>query len=315
MLKGRRILITGASGYLGSWMAEYARREGADIRILLRHIPPHLKDWVRNFDLSLGDITDRETVTQACRDREVIWHTASANETLANESLPQATLINGFGTANVLEAALQTRVGLVVKFSTFHVYGAKGGDVITEETPPNPLSAYGLTNLMGDLLGLHYRRSKGLRVLVARISNGYGAPLFKEVNRWGLVINSLTRMAKEKNKIELRGSGVEHRDFVSIRDIFQAVSILTLRADFLDQEVFHIGGEHSISVLETAGLIKSVYDRRYKTNIPLRAKERQSHENASPVHYDISTLRKLGYEPKNFLVEEINSTLDLLDLP
>lgn len=310
-LKDRRVLVTGAAGYLGSWMAELARRSGAQVRILLRNPSPHLKEWSSQFEVALGDLNLPTTLIAACRDQEIVWHAASANETFCVTQFEEALHTNVLGTTHMLEAATQGGVKLFVKFSTFHVYGYKGKEPITEETPVFPLSAYGLMNLMGDQLGQFYRQQKGLKVILARISNGYGAPLFPEVKRWTLVVNELCKMAFEKKEIRLKGSGVSQRDFVSIQDIFCALSLISTQP--IDYDVFHIGGNLSRSVLEVARLVQQVYQGRYSIKIPLIAGPKQPDDNDREVWYDISRLEKLGYRAQDRMEQEINQIFSLLE--
>ena len=311
MLTQKRILITGASGYLGSWLAEYAKRHGAHVRILLRKIEPHLKEWTSKFEIFLGDITNLQSLSGLCKGIDIVWHAASANETICNTDFAKALEINVTGVHNLMETACLEHVSTFVKLSTFHTYGFNGKDPITEELVPSPNSAYGLTNLMGDFLALYFYRSKKINVIIPRISNGYGAPLFKEINRWTLVINDLCRMAFEKREIVLKSSGLQQRDFVSIPDIFLALSILSTKPT--KGRIFHVGGSHSQSILDIARLVKRVYDKRFDAKINFFAPKEQFQSVPSPVLFDISKLKSLGYQPKNIIEQEIQKTFSLLE--
>lgn len=311
MLKDRRILITGASGYLGSWLAEYAWQEEAKVRILLRRIPPHVAQWCSKFEVTLGDIQDRTSLRNICRGCEIVWHAASANETVCADSFEEAVSVNVSGTANLIELAVHEHVKVFLKLSTFHVYGYGDSGRITEDLTPSPVSVYGLSNLMGDLLGLFYRKAKGLSVIIPRISNGYGAPLFKEVNRWTLVINDLCKGAFEKKEIILKGSGLQHRDFVSIRDVFTALSLLSISPG--EHAVYNVGGGRSRSLIEVAHLVKERYSKRYGIDIPIITMSPGLGEKAQELHFDISRLQALGYRPQDALKEEIDKIFDLLE--
>jgi len=303
VLEGRRILITGASGYIGSWLAEYAREEGADVRITLRDQPAHLREWASKFEVVPGDVSKPESLAGACRDREIVWHAASANELVCKENLAQGILINVYGTANVLEAAVRAQVKAVVKLSTFHVYAANIQGVITEESTAQPRSGYGLSNFMGDLAAASYQDTKSCKVMVARLSNGYGAPRFKQTSRWSLILNDLSRMAFEKREVVLKGSGHEQRDFVAIRDIFRALLLMSVQPH--KHNTFNVGGDNSRSTLEVAHLVKLVHDRRYGTNIPIIIQGKQPEGKPARIDYDISRLRELGYSPEDRMIQEI----------
>lgn len=311
LLKGRRILVTGASGYVGSWLAEYALRDGADVRVLLRLIPPHLVAWSRKFQVTIGDLMDPASLGQACRDREIVWHAASANETICNKDLSRAVAINVTGLVNMMEQALARKVGLFIKLSTFHVYGASGREAIDENTPPVPVSAYGLTNLMGDEVAQYYRKARGLKLIIPRLSNGYGAPLFREVDRWSLIVNNLSRMAYEKQRVELTSSGLAQRDFIALRDVYRALKLLSTRAT--DDAVINVGGGCSLTLRMVAERVKKIYDRRYHADIRLTTAPAATGETSQPVRYDITRLKKLGFTTSDVMDQEIDAIFSLLE--
>lgn len=311
ILKGHKILITGATGYLGSWMAEYAYRAGANVRILARQIPPYLAEWAKKFEVILGSLEDQCSLSQSLKNRELVWHTASANETVCATDFQKAIQINVAGTMKLLEEAANHEIKQLIKFSTFHVYGYEGTNPITEETLPFPKTVYGLTNLMGDLAATFYRQTKKLNAVVVRISNGYGIPLFRDINRWSLLINSLCLTALREKKITLKSSGLPHRDFVSIQDIFQGMVLLSTNTT--NHPIFNLGGENSYSVLEIACLIKKIFDEKYHTNIPLTPGEKKADEKENKVYYSISHLKELGFKPQNRLTTEIKEIFELLE--
>lgn len=310
-LKGCKLLITGASGYLGSWMAEYALQAGANVRILLRQIPSYLQTWTKKFEVVMGDIRDKTVLQKSCYNQEIVWHAASVNEIICNRSFEEALLTNVVGTANLMEAAANEKVITFIKFSTFHVYGVSDGQNINEKTPTNPSSTYGLTSLLGEQIGNFYQKTRGLHVISPRISNGYGVPLFKEINRWSIIVNHLCKMAFSQKQITLNSSGNQHRDFISIHDIFKAMVLLSSKPT--DDLVINVGGGNSRSILEIAQLVKKVYDQRYGTNIPLNVQPKKAGESQQKVCYDIFKLTTLGFYPEDRLEAEIEKIFDLLE--
>jgi UDP-glucose 4-epimerase len=211
----------------------------------------------------------------------------------------------------MMAAALAQKIPLFLKFSTFHVYGATGGGAISENFSPAPSSVYGLTNLMGDEAALYFRKAKGLKVIIPRLSNGYGAPLFREIDRWTLIVNDLARMAFETKGVKLQGSGLAQRDFVAIRDVYRAARLLSTQAS--DDAVVNVGGEGSVSMIEVARRVKSVHDRRYGTDLPLTAALAAPGETSQPVRYDIARLKRLGFVPADIMEKEIDAVFSLLE--
>ena len=158
ILTGRTLLITGATGYLGTWLAEYARQAGADVRLLVRQIPDYLQEWSTDFEVVKADICAEAELSSAFRDCDLVWHAASMNETRAEGDMSGAVRTNVDGTTRVLQASVDAGVSVLVKFSTFHVYGHQGAEPLIETDTPRPRSVYGVTNLMGDEAALYFHR-------------------------------------------------------------------------------------------------------------------------------------------------------------
>lgn len=311
-LKGKRILITGAGGYVGGRLADSAQREGASVRVLIRSVEPHMKEWLEKFDVVCGDVTQKDVVLRAVAGSEVVWHCASANETVCQANPKQALEVNVAATLGLLEAAAASGVERFIKFSTFHVYGAADGEQITESTVAMPRSLYGLHNLMGDEAAAFFGRQSRMSVVIPRLSNGYGVPLFCEVKRWSLVVNDLCRMVMERGEITLKGSGLAQRDFVALEDVYSAVKKLTLTPS-LPATFFHVGGGESISIGAVAELVRSQFEKRTGRLVPYSHALPTDGEISRPVHFDISCLREMGWQPQNRMALAIDQILDLIE--
>ena len=310
-LEKKRILVTGGTGYLGSWMAELAYRAGNDVRLLVRRVPDHLSRWARKFDVVEGDILESDSLGRACRGREVVWHTASLDARKAAGDMNAAIQTNVVGTVNVLKSAAAAGVEIFVKFSTLRVYGLRGGTRVTEDCPPLPNSVYGLTNLMGDQTARYFGMREEIRVRIPRLSNGYGAPLSLGIDRWDVVVNEITRMAFEQKEIVLRSSGVQHRDFIAIADIFSAVCLLSKNE--VAHDIFNVGSGISRSIMEVSCLVRDTYKNRFGEEIPIRTRDAIQAEVVAPVKFDIHRLRSLGYRPTDPMPDEIGAIFDLLE--
>ena len=307
-----RILVTGGFGYLGAAMAELLKAHGREVRLLVRSVPDYMSDWAQDFDVRKGDITDEESLEGCCEGIDAVVHTAAANEILCTEDERAALLVNGYGTRNIVKQAVQSGVGKFVYFSTFHVYGPQPGQVIDEASDPIPVHSYGLTHLVGELYVLMATaKSAGLTSTSLRISNGYGAPVRREIPRWTLVMNDLCRLAQKERKIVLKSSGKQSRDFVAIHDIYQALCLVLDRDDGR-YELYNVGGENTKTILEIAELVQAAGTRIYGREIPIEIQGRD--EPAQPqVVFNIDKLKGLGFTPGDHLSEEIERILDLLE--
>ncbi len=155
-----------------------------------------------------------------------------------------------------------------------------------------------------------YEKEFGLKSVILRVSNGYGAPIHPKINRWSLVINDFCRQAITNKRIVLLTKGTQERDFVSIPDIIQAI-LLMLKADesrISNNSIFNLGGENNISIKKLAEIVAGVYEDSYKEKIAIEYKTDKSPKEADTTmsfKYDISKIKKLGYSPSNDMRNEI----------
>ncbi len=143
---GRRILITGGSGYFGSVLARQARAAGDTVRVLDLN-PPEADVAV---EYVAGDIRDRAVVRDACTDVDVVLHNVAQVPLAKDPDLFDS--VNVTGTANLLVAARDADVDKVVHTSSSAIFGIPERNPVTEETPPRPLEAYGRAKLQAELL-------------------------------------------------------------------------------------------------------------------------------------------------------------------
>jgi nucleoside-diphosphate-sugar epimerase len=143
---GRRILITGGSGYFGSVLARQARAAGDTVRVLDLN-PPEVDFAVEYVE---GDIRDRAVVRDACTDVDVVLHNVAQVPLAKDPDLFDS--VNVTGTANLLVAARDANVEKVVHTSSSAIFGIPERNPVTEETPPRPLEAYGRAKLQAELV-------------------------------------------------------------------------------------------------------------------------------------------------------------------
>ncbi|MDP1808380.1 MAG: SDR family oxidoreductase [Actinomycetota bacterium] len=304
------MLITGGFGYLGSRLAQYYREQGQQVRILSRRRPAYLDDWAKDFDVRLADVKDSQSLVGCCDGVDVVVHTAAADEILSAENELEALLVNGYGTKNMADEAARAHVGHFVYFSTFHAYGPVEG-TITEDILPRPAHSYGLTHLVGEYYLSMVSRRSDLTATALRISNGYGAPVSAGIPRWTLVINDFCRAAHAEGRIVINSSGRQHRDFVAIADICQAVNLVAPRRNGAF-EVYNLGGADSRSILDIAHVVQGVYAKRYGAQIDVIVKGADE-GRLNPVDYSIEKLKSLGYRPEDRLAGEVNKIFELLE--
>jgi nucleoside-diphosphate-sugar epimerase len=159
---GRTILVTGGSGYFGTALAAQALARDERVRILDVNPP---SSFVGEVEYVAGDVRDRDRVRAACDGVDIVFHNVAQVPLARDRELFDS--VNVVGTANVLIAARDARVGKVVHTSSSAVFGIPESNPVTEDSPCRPLEAYGRAKLRAEQL-CHEAASAGLDVTIVR---------------------------------------------------------------------------------------------------------------------------------------------------
>jgi len=310
-----RILVAGGFGYLGSHVSNYFLNRGHQVRILSRTSHRELSEWSKQFEVVKGDISDYSSVENCCQNIDVVIHAAALNEVDCKTKEKESLLINGWGTRNLLEEAYKNNVKKFIYFSTFHVYGIPKADVITEETLPDPVNNYSITHYLAERYCHQFEVEKKVKSYILRISNGYGAPLFRSIKRWTLVLNDLCSMAFVQKRIVLKSRGTQERDFIGIRDILQAVEIFVEKhVEDQGNNVYNLGGGQNVSIISLANAVADVHEERYDKSIKIEIPEDAAEPDIKvPFKFSIDKIKKLSYQPTAVMKEEIHNIFKLLE--
>ena len=178
---GRRALVTGAAGFIGSHLSEELVRRGADVRAFVRYNSAGRWGWLdeselrAELDVVAGDIRDPETLTAAMTDVDVVFHLAALIAIPYSYVTPLAYVrTNVEGTTNVLEAARTAGVQRVVHTSTSEVYGTARTVPISESHPVQGQSPYSASKIGADKIAESFHAAYGLPVVVLRPFNTFG---------------------------------------------------------------------------------------------------------------------------------------------
>jgi NAD dependent epimerase/dehydratase len=182
-LSGRRAVVTGAGGFIGSHLVAELVEEGAQVRALVRYTSRG--DWgnlryldekvLGEIEVVLGDLRDPESVVEAVRDAEVVFNLAAQIAIPYSYVNPRDFVeTNVVGTLNVLQACRAMEIPRLVQTSTSEVYGTAQSVPITEEHPFAAQSPYAASKVAADQLALSFHRSFELPVTVLRPFNTFG---------------------------------------------------------------------------------------------------------------------------------------------
>jgi UDP-glucose 4-epimerase len=165
------------------------------------------------------------------------------------------------GLEALLDKAVKCGVKKFIYISSTHVYGIQAG-IITESTPPNPLSNYALAHYSSEQIFRRYARIVKGKLIILRPNAVYGIPQHKEFfQRWELIPFSFPQEAKRYGKVNLKSSGQQKRNFVSTKSIANVIRRL-IDGNLADYDgVINVLGAHTESVYDFALRCKSVAER------------------------------------------------------
>lgn len=260
-MKGKKILITGGGGFIGSFLTEafYKDNEVTLFDNGRRNSFQFLSQPIQNkVSFIKGDIRDSETVKSVVKNQDIIIHLAAIAGASFYETDPLLTLeVNLFGTANLLKALEDKKVERVIAFSTSEVYGPLAAGV-SEDDPTciGPVSegrwSYAVSKVASDHLARAYYKKYGLPVVMIRPFNIYGPRQVGE----GAISNMLTSAIKE-GKIYVTGDGLQKRAWCYVSDMVEAVKLILEKKVF--GECFNIGNPGSyVTILELAKKIQNL---------------------------------------------------------
>jgi UDP-glucose 4-epimerase len=180
--RGRRVVVTGGAGFIGSHLVDRLLLEDADVEVTVldnlwrgrrAHLLRHAGD--PRFQLLVSDVRDRDAVEVALRGADLVYHLAAQPTVMGAVDDASYTFdTNVGGTFNVLRAAARNKVQRVVFGSSRQVYGEPINLPVDEEAPLMAINLYGASKLSGEALCRAFRRETGLSAVVLRLANVYG---------------------------------------------------------------------------------------------------------------------------------------------
>ena len=248
-LSGRRVLVTGGSGFIGRHAVAQLARAGAHVRVV--DLKPHPDPDV---DIVVGDIADLDVLEAAFAGGiDSVVHLAAVTSVLRSLEHPDLTFTtNVAGTHALLEAARRRVRQSLVFASTNAVTGPMDAPAIVETAMLRPLTPYGATKAAAEMLMSAYTASYGLRCACLRLTNVYGPGMQAKDS----IVARLMRAIRLGRTFEIYGDGRQVRDYVHVSDVIAAARL------GLDNEEWKgpivIGSGTSLSVLEVVDAVREV---------------------------------------------------------
>ena len=298
-----QLVVTGASGYVGSYLLRAAARRGYRTKGLVRARVPWMAADLQQPTTSL---TEPGLLFDGA---DVVVHLAAPNETAFQSEPAEALEQTVLASQGVARACARSGVRRLFYVSTVHVYGSalQPGAAITEHTAAAPLGDYGRSRLLSEEAVC--REAGAVQVVILRLTNGVGAPVSPLVDRWTLVANDLCRQSAETGRMRLAQPG-QWRDFIPL----DAVAAVVLDAsdpaheEALPAGTYNLSAGRCITILDLAKLIKGEAEQM-GISVSIDAPAALP---AAPYRVDNTKIRKTGLLPEDLSVSRsIRNTLEL----
>ena len=313
-----KVFITGGAGFIGSHLCDALVARGDEVSIL-DNLSTGSKDNIAHLDgkikVSQGDIRDQSLVESLVADSELVLHMAAAlgvDNILENPIESIST--NFYGSEIVLGAALKFDKRILIA-STSEIYGKNTKQPLSETddrvigTPQKLRWTYSDAKALEEATAHFLFLTKQLRVTTIRFFNTVGP---RQTGKYGMVIPRFVRAAIENTPIKIFGDGSQSRVFCHVGDSVKAILALAVN-DKTIGEVFNIGGEGEISILELAKLIiKQTNSKSKITFTDYEDAYAAGFEEMARRVPDISKLTNFtGWEPKlglNAIIDDVSKS-------
>jgi UDP-glucose 4-epimerase len=311
---GRRALITGGLGFIGSNLARRLVAEGTSVTVCDALIagyggnPANVAEIRDALEIERADVRDAAAMERLVEGKDVVFHLAAQVSHVMSLSDPYPDIdINIKGTAVVLEACRKKNpAALVVRSGTRGQYGPAVKLPVSEETPSDPRGIYEISQLSAEMICRTYTRIHGIRTVPLRLTNVYGPRGQMKHSQFG-VVNWFVRLALEGKPIPIFGSGKILRDFLYVDDCVDAL-VRSAAEPKAVGEILNVGHDRPSTFLEVAEVLRELVPGASIAFTDFTP-ERKAQEPGDFVS-DIGKIRRLlGWEPTVSLREGLARTV------
>tara|TARA_B100000768_G_scaffold100252_2_gene93328 strand:- start:8713 stop:9663 length:951 start_codon:yes stop_codon:yes gene_type:complete len=292
-----KILITGASGYLGGRLASSLESNNNSIHLVSRN--KISKDKYKNISYSSSTIIDwedQESLLKSVKGMDTVIHLAGMNAQDSIKDVLEADKVNEGNTLALLSAAIDSNVKNFLYLSTAHVYANPLEGSFNELSPINGDHPYATSHYLGEKAVLEAHKKKLINATIVRLSNAFGAPIHKDINCWMLLANDLCKQLAKNNMMVIRSSGEQRRNFITLTETARAIEHLIFNDIYYDNPVFNVGSDWNPKIKEIASLIASRFE--VITGIEPSVEFGEGSDDAEcKLDYSINKLKQSGFVP------------------
>jgi NAD dependent epimerase/dehydratase len=312
----KKVLVTGADGFIGSHLTEMLVSKGYHVKALSQYNSFNNWGWLENVsckndvEILSGDIRDPHYCKAISRDVEIIFHLAALIAIPFSYLAPDSYVeTNIKGTLNICQAAKENEISRLIHTSTSEVYGTAQYVPIDEKHPLQPQSPYSATKIAADAMAMSFYNSFNLPVTIARPFNTYGP----RQSARAIIPTIITQIALGKKEIKL-GDLSPTRDFNYVEDCCRGF-IMIAESDKTIGETINIGSNSEISINDTLKLIKELMSSD-ATFVNDEQRERPKKSEVFRLWCDNKKINELvGYKPQTNIRDGLKKTIDWITEP
>lgn len=306
----KKILITGAGGFIGSHLIELCVERGYRVKAFVRYNSMNNWRWLetlsckKDIEIIAGDIRDYDMVYQALKGCDTVFHLAALIGIPYSYTSPLAYIkTNIEGTYNILQSARELELENVIITSTSEVFGTPQYTPIDERHPAVGQSPYSASKIGADQIALSFYRSFGLPVKIVRPFNTYGP----RQSARAIIPTIITQILSGKKQIRL-GNTYPTRDLTYVKDTVNGFIEIAKARELLG-EVTNIGSNNEISINDLVKLIASLMRKKIdisQDNLRIRPKESEVERlRCDNTKIKTKTNWEIRYSLKKGLIETI----------
>jgi len=315
-VKNKQVLVTGADGFIGSFLTEALVAAGAKVRALAQYNSWNFWGWLedspcqKDVEIVTGDIRDAHFCMELARGVDTVFHLAALIPIPYSYKAPGSYVdTNVKGTLYMCQASMANGVRRFIQTSTSEVYGTARYVPIDEQHPLTPQSPYSATKIGSDAIALSFYHAFGFPLVVARPFNTYGP----RQSARAVIPSIISQVASGKTEIRL-GELASTRDFTFVTDTAQGfLAIAEMEGG--EGEVFHIGSGFEISIGDLVREIGSVMGRELRV-VQEQERKRPEKSEVFRLWCENSKLKqRCGFAPQISLEEGLRRTVEWFQDP
>jgi len=314
-ISGKKILITGGLGFIGSNLARKLVLFDNTVTVVDSLIPEYggnlrnLHDLRDKIVVNLSDVRDPFSINELIKDQDYLFNLAGQTSHLDSMNDPFTDLdINAKAQLSILEACRKNNPDIRIVFaSTRQIYGKPQYLPVDEKHPLNPVDVNGVNKIAGEQYHLLYNQAHGIRSSVLRLTNTYG-PRMRIKDARQTFLGIWIRNLLEGKPIQVYGDGQQRRDYNYVDDLVDALIIAATESEAIGG-VYNLGAHDPISLSETAKVMCHGIKGASSNLVPF-PKDRKAIDVGDFICDYSSFSSAFGWDPKIKFEEGIKRSLE-----